>query len=111
MANAYLMLALSVGLEVLGTVAMQASAQFTRPLPALGVVVGYGGAIWFFMKVLERLPLGITYAIWAGSGIVLTVLAGALIFRQRIDLWAALGIALIVAGITVIHLFSRMKLP
>lgn len=110
MFRAYAFLLISIALEVLATAAMQASQQFTRPLASVLVVLGYAGSIWFFMRALAFLPLGLTYAIWAGAGIVLTVIVGWLVFGQRVDLWAAVGVALIVAGIAVIHLLSRMQI-
>lgn len=56
--------------------------------------------------VVKTIPVGIAYAIWAGLGIVLVSIAAALIYRQHLDLPAVLGMALIIAGVAVIQLFS-----
>jgi len=105
--KAYLLLLIAVLFETFGTSCLQASQQFTRLWPSLGVLLGFAGAFYFLVQVLKYLPLGITYAMWSGLGILLITLAGWLIFGQKLDPAGALGIALIIAGILVIHLFSR----
>ena len=106
MVHAYLFLVIAVLFEGLGSASLQASQQFTRFWPSVGVVIGFGGAFYFMMIVLKYLPLGITYAIWSGMGICLTAFLGWVIFRQGVDLPAFLGMGLIIAGILVINLFS-----
>ena len=105
--KAYLLLLIAVLFETFGTSCLQASQQFTRFWPSLGVLVGFGGAFYFLVQVLKYLPLGVTYAMWSGLGILLITLAGWVIFGQRLDAAGALGIALIIARILVIHLFWR----
>lgn len=103
---AYLLLVIAVAFETLGTSSLLASQQFTRPLPTLGIVVGFGVAFHLLTLVLRYLPLGVTYAVWSGLGICLTALVGWAVFRQPVDLPAVLGIGLILAGIVVINVFS-----
>ncbi|MCR9113750.1 MAG: SMR family transporter [Rhodobacteraceae bacterium] len=107
MLKAYMFLIIAVLFEGLGSTSLQASQQFTRFWPSVGVVVGFGSAFYCMMIVLNYLPLGITYAIWSGLGICLTAFLGWLIFKQQVDLPAILGMAMIVAGIVVINLFSK----
>lgn len=102
----YLTLALAILAETIGTTALQASQQFTRPGPSVVVVVAYAAAFYLLAIALKTVPVGIAYAIWSGLGIVLIALIGYLAFGQRLDLPAVLGIAMILAGILVIHLFS-----
>lgn len=106
MAKTYLLLLIAVMFETFGSSCLQASRQFTRLWPTLGVIVGFAGAFWFFAQVLKVLPLGITYALWSGIGMVLIAGSGWLIFDQKLDLPGILGIGLILAGIIVINLFS-----
>ncbi len=106
MANAYFLLLLAVLFEGLGSMSLQASQQFTRLWPSLGVVIGFGMAFYLFTIVLKYLPLGITYAIWSGLGICLTAFLGWAVFRQGVDMAALLGMGLIIAGILVINVFS-----
>ena len=104
---AYLTLALAVLAETIGTTALQASQQFTRLWPSVLVVVAYGVSFWFMSLTLRVMPVGVVYALWSGLGILLIALIGFLVFNQRLDLPAVLGIGLILAGIVVIHLFSN----
>jgi len=103
----YLYLALAIVAEVVGTTALKAADGFTRPWPSLVVVLGYGTAIFLLALVLQRIPVGIAYAVWAGLGIVLVAVAGAVVYRQVPDLPALVGIALIVAGVVIMQLFSK----
>lgn len=103
----YLYLAIAILAEVVATSALKATGGFTRPLPSLLVVVGYGVAFYFLSLVLRTLPIGVAYAIWSGVGVALIALFGWLFYRQALDLGAIVGIALIVAGVVVIQLFSR----
>lgn len=107
MAKAYLLLIIAVLFEGLGTASLQASQQFTKLVPSLGVLVGFGGAFFCLVMVLQYLPLGITYAMWSGLGICLTVFLGWAIFQQGVDAPALIGLALIIAGIVVINVFSK----
>ncbi len=103
----YLYLAIAIVAEVIGTSALKASEGFTRPLPSLLVVAGYGIAFWFLSLVLRTIPVGIAYAIWSGVGVALIALIGWVAYRQTLDAGAIAGIVLIVAGVLVIQLFSR----
>ncbi|MEM8742691.1 MAG: SMR family transporter [Pseudomonadota bacterium] len=93
--------------ETAATAALQASAQFTRLWPSVAVVVGYGLAFYFMSLTLRYMPVGIVYAIWSGLGILFIAIIGYFVFHQKLDLPAILGIALILAGILVINLFSQ----
>ena len=104
--NAYLYLAIAIVAEVIGTTALKAVAGFSKPLPLFLVVVGYGTAFWMLSLVMKSIPVGVTYAIWSGLGIVLISIASLVIYGQKLDLAALLGISLIVAGVLVIQLFS-----
>jgi small multidrug resistance pump len=93
--------------EVIATTALKASEGFTRPLPSLLVVVGYGVAFYCLSLTMRSIPLGIVYALWSGLGLLLITLAGWLLWGQRLDGPALLGMGLIIAGVTVINLSAR----
>ena len=103
----YLFLLLAIVCEVAGTTALTASGQFTKLVPSLLTVAGYGLAFYFFSFSLKAIPVGVAYAIWGGVGIVLVTLIGFFYFRQRLDWPALAGIGLIVAGVLVMQLFSK----
>jgi small multidrug resistance pump len=102
-----LLLFVAICCEVVATSALKATDGFTRPLPMLICLVGYGLAFYLLSLVLRTMPVGIAYAVWAGTGMVLIAAAGWLFYRQPLDAPAVVGIALIVAGVAVINLFSR----
>lgn len=103
----WLYLGIAIVAEVAATSSLKASESFTRPLPSIMVVVGYGVAFYCLSLTLKTIPLGISYAIWAGLGIVLIAIIGWLLFGQSLDLAAILGMVLIVAGVLIINLFSK----
>lgn len=107
MQSAYLYLAIAIVAEVAATTALKATEQFTKPLPTLIVVVGYGIAFYLLTLVLRTIPVGVTYAIWSGLGIVLVAIAGAAVYKQIPDLPALIGMGLIIAGVVVLNVFSR----
>lgn len=100
-------LILAVAAETVGTSALQASQQFTRLWPSVLVVLAYAISFYLLALTLKYMPVGIMYAFWSGLGIVFIAIIGAVYFDQRLDLPAILGLALILAGILVVHLFSK----
>ncbi len=102
----YILLFFAVVAETIATTALQASHQFTRLGPSVLVVIGYAISFLLLSFTLRYMPVGVVYAIWSGLGIVLIALIGFLVFGQRLDAPAMIGLALIVAGIVVIQVFS-----
>ena len=103
----YLYLAIAIVSEVIGTSALKASNEFTRLVPSLITVAAFFCAFYFLSLCLRTIPVGIAYAIWSGVGIVLISLIALVLFDQKLDLPALGGMALIVAGVVVINLFSK----
>jgi multidrug transporter EmrE-like cation transporter len=105
--NAWLTLGLAIVAEVVGTSALKASDGFTRLGPSAVVVAGYAVAFYCLSLVLKSLPVGVTYAVWSGLGIVLITVVAFVIYGQRIDLPGLIGMGLIVAGVVVLNVFSK----
>lgn len=103
----YIYLIIAVAAETIGTTALQASHQFSKALPSLVVVVAYGFSFYMMGLTLKFMPVGIVYAIWSGLGIVFISAIGYVVFQQKLDFPAVLGMGLIVIGILIIHLFSK----
>ena len=103
----YVALIAAIVAETIGTSALQASHQFTRLAPSVVVVVAYALSFYLLAIALKVMPVGVVYAIWSGLGIVLIAIAGLVIFGQKLDLAAMLGLGLIIAGVVVLHLFSN----
>ncbi|MEJ8574323.1 multidrug efflux SMR transporter [Microbaculum marinum] len=93
--------------EVVATSALKAANGFTVLVPSVIVVIGYACAFYFLSVSLRTIPVGIAYAIWAGLGVVLVAVVGALVYRQVPDLPAIIGMALILAGVLIINLLSE----
>ncbi|MDA8447518.1 SMR family transporter [Paracidovorax valerianellae] len=105
--SSYLILGLAIAMEVIGTTALKASDGFTRLVPSLITGVAYAASFYALSLALKTIPVGVAYAIWSGIGIVLISVVGWVVFRQRLDLPAMLGMGLIIAGVLVVNLFSK----
>ena len=93
--------------EVIATTSLKFSEGFTKLVPSIIVVVGYGLSFYLLSMTLKVMPIGIAYALWSGIGITLTVLLGKILWNESLD-WARItGIILIIIGILVIDLFSK----
>lgn len=103
----YIYLFLAILTETIGTTALQASQQFSKFWPSVLVVVAYGISFYLLALALKFMPVGIVYAIWSGLGIVFIAIIGFLVFGQRLDLPAVMGLSLIIVGIVIIHVFSK----
>ncbi|WP_374367596.1 SMR family transporter [Dongia sp.] len=100
-------LILAIVFEVIGTSLLKQADGFSRLWPTLGTVASYAATFYFLGLALKVVPMGLAYAIWSGLGIVLVALIGLFVFGQKLDLWAVLGLALILAGVFVINMLSR----
>jgi small multidrug resistance pump len=103
----WLFLSVAIVAEVIATSGLKASDGFTRLWPSVLVVVGYSIAFYCLSLALRAIPVGIAYAIWAGLGVVLITVAAWLLFGQRLDAAALIGMSLIVAGVVVMNVFSN----
>lgn len=103
----YFYLAIAIIAEVAATSALKASAEFTKLIPSTIVVAGYGIAFYFLTLVLRTIPIGITYAVWSGLGIVLVAILGAVLYKQIPDIPAIIGMGLIIIGVVVMNVFSK----
>ncbi len=103
----YAALLAAISFEVIGTTALKASAEFTKPLPTVVMAVSYLAAFYLLSITLRVLPVGIAYALWSGIGIVAISAIGYFAFKQTLDLPAVIGLALIIAGVIVVNVFSK----
>ena len=103
----YFYLLTAVVFETIGTSALQASEQFTKPRALLLTLACYAATFYFLSLTLRVMPVGVAYAIWSGLGIVLIALIGLVWFGQKLDAAALAGLGLIIAGVAVINLFSN----
>ena len=105
----YVYLFIAIVSEVVATSSLKASESFSKLIPSILVIVGYALAFYFLSLTVKVMPVGITYAIWSGVGIVLVTIAGIILYKQTPDLPAILGMILIMLGVLVINIFSNTK--
>lgn len=103
----YIYLALAIILEVIGSSLLNKSEGFTKFVPSLVAIIALAGCFFFFSQSLKEISLGIAYAIWAGSGLVLTALVSVFVFKQSLDWAGIIGIAFILVGVIILNVFSK----
>ena len=103
----WLYLGAAIVAEVIATSVLKASEGFTRLIPSLVVLIGYGTAFYFLSLTLRTMPLGIAYAVWSAVSIALVSAVGWLLYKQSLDTPAIIGIGFIVTGVVIINGFSR----
>lgn len=103
----WMFLFIAIVSEVIATSALKATADFTKLWPSVIVVVGYVSAFYFLSLTLRTIPVGIAYAIWSGVGVALIALVAWVFYGQTLDMPAFIGIALIVAGVVVLNVYSK----
>lgn len=104
--NAWILLAISICCEVVGTTSLKYSDGFSKPLPTIIALCCFGFAFYLISIVFKTLPVGLVYAIWSGVGIVITAVVAFFAFGQKPDLAGFIGMAMIIGGVLVINLFS-----
>ena len=92
--------------EVIATIALKFSFGFTKLIPSVVVVLGYGLSFYLLSAALKVMPIGVAYAIWSGVGLILTVIVGIILWQERLDWARVVGIILILAGIVFINVVS-----
>ena len=102
----WLILLVAILSETIATTALKASEGFTVLIPSVVVVVGYCLSFYFLSLTLRSIPVGVAYAVWSGVGVAFVTLFGVLVYNQKLDLPAMLGILLIMTGVVVMFSFS-----
>ncbi|CAA7387174.1 DMT family transporter [Chryseobacterium fistulae] len=108
MIRSYIYLIIAITLEIISTTFLKKSEQFTKLIPSVITIIGYMATFYFLSLTLRQIPVGIAYAIWSGVGIIFITIIGAVVFKQIPDLPALIGILLILIGVVIINLFSKM---
>ncbi|WPU64333.1 SMR family transporter [Peredibacter starrii] len=103
----YILLAVAVIFEVIGTSLLKTTEGFTKVLPSIALLGCYSMAFYLMSIVVKTIPVGIVYATWSAGGIVLVSAISYFIFKQSLDLTAILGLGLIIAGVIIINVFSK----
>ncbi|MFA0085718.1 multidrug efflux SMR transporter [Vibrio sp. 10N.261.51.F12] len=100
-------LSIAIVIEVIATSFIPKTEQFTKLSPSVVVIIGYGIAFFLLSVTAKSMPLGVVYAIWSGSGIVLIATVSYFLYDQKLDVPALVGIAFIVCGVLIVNLLSK----
>ena len=104
---AYIVLILAV---ILGTAAngfAKGADGFTLLIPSLLTAITIVGCMFTLSIVMKTIPVGITYASFAGLCIVATTFVGIYKFNQMPDLYTVIGLALIISGVLIVNLLGK----
>ena len=107
MNKAWILLLFAITSEVIGTSCLKLSEGFSKPIPTLVVLVAYSTSMLLLSRVVQTIPLGITYALWSGIGIVAIVLVGLFAYKQVPSPGQLVGIATITAGVIIVNLTGK----
>jgi small multidrug resistance pump len=100
----YVLLALTIITEVIATLSLRATEEFTKLVPSVVVVAGYGLSFWLMALTLRYLQLGVVYAIWSGVGTAIVAAVG-ILFLDEPARWNILaGIGLVIAGVVLLNI-------
>ncbi|MDP4469796.1 quaternary ammonium compound efflux SMR transporter QacG [Staphylococcus hyicus] len=103
----YLYLFISIATEIIGTSFLKTSEGFTKLWPTLGTLLSFGICFYFLSLTIKFLPLNITYATWAGLGLVLTTIISVIVFKENVNLISIISISLIVIGVVLLNVFGE----
>ena len=108
--QAYILLIISILLEITATGTLKATEGFTRWVPSLISVVAISLCMFLMSHVMKIIPMGITYATWSGVGIVALTLIGVIKYKQIPNLATIFGLTLIVIGVVIVNAMNNTKI-
>ena len=103
--NLYIMLFAAIAFEVLGTMLLPASQNFSKLLPTTILLISYGLSFYLLALISQKLPLAIIYASWAGLGVFSVALLSAIFYKQTLNWQTISGLFLIVIGVTIVNIY------
>jgi small multidrug resistance pump len=101
---AWVLLAIAIAAEIIGTLSLKASDGLSKLLPSIGVLLGYATAFTLMAMSLKKLDVGITYAIWSGVGIIGAAIGDVIFFDQQLSKMTMIGMAIIILGVVIMNL-------
>ncbi len=108
--TAYIILIVAV---VLGTTAngfAKGAQGFTILIPSILTAITIVGCMYTLSLVMKTIPVGITYASFAGLCIIATSVVGVIKFNQMPDLYTLIGLSLIIAGVLIVNLIGKTNI-
>ncbi len=107
--KSYLILAISIAAEQVGTACLEASAGYTVALYSILAISLYFVTYYLFGKILSRIDLAVAYATWSAVGSVGATLMGIFLFGQAMSLAGWISIAGMITGVFLLNCFGTPK--
>ena len=105
----YIYLSGAILCEVVGTMVLPLSENFSKPIPSLISIGAYVLAFYLLTFALESIPIAVVYATWSGLGIFLISILGFTIYGQTLQWQSILGLLFIVVGVVLVNSFASVK--
>ena len=105
----YIYLAGAILCEVIGTMLLPLSENFSKPIPSVASVTAYILAFYFLTFALQSIPIAIVYATWAGMGVLLISILGYILYDQTLQWQSIVGLFLIVIGVILVNSFASVE--
>ena len=102
----YIYLAVAIFCEVIGTMLLPLSENFSKPLPSLALIIAYLLAFYFLTFALQSIPIAIVYATWSGLGVLLILILGYIIYDQTLHWQSIVGLFFIIIGVILVNSFA-----
>ena len=107
--NSYIFLFLAIIFEVMGTMLLPVSQNFTKLLPSSILLFSYGISFYFLAVVTQKLPLSVVYATWSGMGVFTVALLSYIFYKQTLSWQSIVGLFLIVVGVTIVNIYKSVN--
>lgn len=107
LSSPWLLMLFAIGIEVLGTMSLKISEGFAKWHWGVMAIALYAACFWLLAHVLKAIPVGITYAIWSGAGIVAITAIGYFVFHEKLGPLQLMFIAMILVGCTGLRLTTE----
>lgn len=104
---AYIILVIAVALGTAANGFAKSAQGFTLLVPSLLTAITIVGCMYTLSLVMKTIPVGVTYASFAGLCIVATILIGIFKFNQMPDIFTILGMVLIISGVLIVNLLRK----
>tara|TARA_A100001011_G_C14198279_1_gene794512 strand:- start:221 stop:544 length:324 start_codon:yes stop_codon:yes gene_type:complete len=104
----YIYLAVAIFCEVIGTMLLPLSENFSKPLPSLALIIAYILAFYFLTFALQSIPIAVVYATWSGLGVLLISILGYIIYDQTLQWQSIVGLFFIVIGVILVNSFAMV---
>ena len=107
--SAYVLLAVSIAFELIGTGCLEACEGFTKPAFTVILILAYSACYWCFSKALKYINLSISYATWTAVGTIGAALMGIAFFQQYLTPVGWGAVAVMVLGVFLLNLYGTPK--